>query len=290
MKGKSNSIPKKPTFEVPAHIIRTGKILQFFSKSAAASYVMKLFGTPPKFKIPERELMMRESAKSELVLIPEIQKEVMVYVYGYSKTKILLTHGWSGRGTQLFDIADRLLENGMMVISFDAPAHGLSTGKSTDLLEYVAAINYINEIYGPFEAAIGHSFGGIALLDVQAKRPFIKKLITIGIASSINGIVDEFVKRLELKPVVATKLKGRMRSILKRDIETSSAAENAKKVSIPTLVLHDTQDVDVDVSSAYRIRQNLAKGELLVTNGLGHRRIFRDQQVISKIIDFIKDK
>ena len=290
MKGKSNSIPKKPTFEVPAHIIRTGKFLQFFSNSAAASYVMKLFGTPPKFKIPERELMMRESAKSELVLIPEIQKEVMVYVYGYSKTKILLTHGWSGRGTQLFDIADRLLENGMMVISFDAPAHGLSTGKSTDLLEYVAAINYINEIYGPFEAAIGHSFGGIALFDVQAKRPFIKKLITIGIASSINGIVDEFVKRLELKPVVATKLKGRMRSILKRDIETSSAAENAKKVSIPTLVLHDTQDVDVDVSSAYRIRQNLAKGELLVTNGLGHRRIFRDQQVISKIIDFIKDR
>jgi pimeloyl-ACP methyl ester carboxylesterase len=289
MKGKSNSIPKKPTFAVPAHIIRTGKILQFFSKSAVASYVFKLFSKPPLFKTPERELMMRESAKKELTLIPEIQKEVMVYIYGYSKTKILLTHGWSGRGTQLYEIADKLLENGMMVISFDAPAHGLSPGKSTGLIEYVKAINHINEKYGPFEAAIGHSFGGIALLDAQVKKPFIKKLITIGIASSINGIIDKFVRKLELKPVVAVKVKGKMRSILNQDIENFSAAVNAKKVSIPTLVLHDTQDADVDVSSAYRIRQNLLKGELLVTNGLGHRRIYRDQQVIGKIIDFIKN-
>jgi len=288
MKGKSNSIPKKPTFEVPAHIIRTGKILQFFSKSAVASYVLKLFSKPPLFKTPERELMMRESAKKELTLIPEIEKEVMVYVYGYSKTKILLTHGWSGRGTQLYEIADKLLENGMMVISFDAPAHGLSPGKSTDLIEYVKAICYINEKYGPFEAAIGHSFGGIALLNAQTKRPFIKKLITIGIASSINGIIDKFVRKLELRPIVATKVKGKMRSILNQDIENFSAAVNAKKVRIPTLVLHDTQDADVDVSSAYKIRQNLLKGELLVTNGLGHRRIYRDHQVISKVIDFIK--
>jgi pimeloyl-ACP methyl ester carboxylesterase len=289
MKGKSNSIPKKPTFEVPKDIIRTGKVLQFFSKSLATSFALKLFSRPPLFNTPERELMMRESAKNELVLIPAIVKEVMVYVYGYSKTKILLTHGWSGRGTQLYDIADKLLENGMMVISFDAPAHGLSSGKTTDLLEYVAAIHYINEKYGPFEAAIGHSFGGIALLDAQAKNPFVNKLITIGLASSINSIVDEFVKKLGLKPVISTKVKRRMHTILKRDIETSSAVENAKKITIPTLVLHDTQDVDVDVSSAYRIRQNLAKGELLVTNGLGHRRIFRDQKVIDKIIDFIKD-
>lgn len=289
MKGKSNSIPKKPTFEVRKDIIRTGKVLQFFSKSLATSFALKLFGRPPLFNTPERELMMRESAKNELVPIPAIEKEVMVYVYGYSKTKILLTHGWSGRGTQLYDIADKLLENGMMVISFDAPAHGLSSGKTTDLLEYVAAINYINDTYGPFEAAIGHSFGGIALLDVQAKIPFVNKLITIGIASSINSIVDEFIRKLELKPIIATKVKKRMRSILNRDIESASAAINAKKVNIPTLVLHDTQDVDVDVSSAYKIRQNLSKGELLVTNGLGHRRIFRDQKVIDKIIDFIKD-
>ena len=288
MKGKSNSIPKKPTFEVPKDIIRTGKVLQFFSKSLASSFVLKLFGRPPIFKTPERELMMRESSKNELVPIPAIEEEVMVYVYGYSKTKILLTHGWSGRGTQLYDIADKLLENGMMVISFDAPAHGLSSGKTTDLLEYVAAINFINEAYGPFEAAIGHSFGGIAILDAQARKPFVNKIVTIGIASSINSIVDEFVKKLELKPVISTKVKRRMRTILKRDIETSSAVENAKKITVPTLVLHDTQDVDVDVSSAYRIRQNLAKGELLVTNGLGHRRIFRDQKIIGKIIDFIK--
>ncbi len=54
------------------------------------------------------------------------------------------------------------------------------------------------------------------------------------------------------------------------------------------MVLHDTQDMDVDVSNAYKIRQNLVNGELLVTNGLGHRRILRDKKIIDRIIDFIK--
>jgi alpha-beta hydrolase superfamily lysophospholipase len=44
--------------------------------------------------------------------------------------KILLVHGWSGRGTQLFKIADELLKQGYSTISFDAPAHGKSPGKT----------------------------------------------------------------------------------------------------------------------------------------------------------------
>jgi len=289
MKTNSNSVAKKKSFEIPASIIRTGKTLQFFSTSLATNFALKLFGTPPKFKTPERELMMRKSAKNELILIPKIQKEIMVYTYGFSKTKILLTHGWSGRGTQLYEIADKLLENGMMVVTFDAPAHGLSKGKKTTLSEYVDTVNFINENYGPFEAAIGHSFGGICLLNEQAKNPFINKLVIIGIASSINKIIDDFVKNLKLKQKVAEKLKERISSRLKRNIEEFSASETSKKVMIPTLVLHDTQDSDVDVSSAFKIRQNLINGELLITSGLGHRKILRDQKTIYRIIDFIKE-
>ena len=158
MKDDSKSISKKNSFEIPAHIIRTGKMLQFFSTALATNFALKIFRTPPKFKIPEREAMMRESAKKEIIAIPSINKEIMVYEYGYSKRKVLLVHGWSGRGTQLYDIADNILENRMMVVSFDAPAHGLSKGDTTNLPEYVAAINYINEIYGPFEVAIGAFF------------------------------------------------------------------------------------------------------------------------------------
>ena len=47
-----------------------------------------------------------------------------MYQYGERKRKILLEYGWSGRGTQLFKIADELVQKRFSTISFDAPAHG----------------------------------------------------------------------------------------------------------------------------------------------------------------------
>ena len=163
-------MPKKNTFEIPSSIIRSGQLLQLFSTKLASNFALKLFTTPPRFKVPEREEMMRKSAKNILINIPSIQKDVNIYEYGFSKTKILLVHGWAGRGTQLYEIADKLLENGMMVISVDLPAHGLSSGKTTNLLECIATLEHLNEKHGPFEAAIGHSFGGINLLATLAKN------------------------------------------------------------------------------------------------------------------------
>ena len=288
MKDESNSQNKKNNFKIPSHNIRTGKILQFFSSYLATKFALKLFETPQKFKTPEREEMMRESAKKQMITVPSIDKDIMVYEYGYSKQKILLIHGWAGRGTQLYQIADKILENRMMAISFDAPAHGLSKGKTTNLPEYIATINHINEVYGPFEAVIGHSFGGITAMATLAENLFVNKLVVIGIDYSINDVIDNFAKKLGLKQAVATRIKKHLNKVFKKSIESVSPGETSKKINISTLVLHDTQDMDVDVSNAYKIRQNLVNGELLVTNGLGHRRILRDKKIIDRIIDFIK--
>ena len=280
----------RQNFEVPQSIATTAKFLQFFAPSAAAKFAYKLFLTPIKFKTPERELMMRKSAKNIPVQVPGIEHEVMVYEYGFSKTKVLLAHGWSGRGTQLYEIADKLLENGMMVISFDAPAHGQSKGKKTDFPDNLRVIKYLAEHYGPFKFAIGHSYGGITLLNAQAEEPLFEKIVTIGIESSMHKIIDEFVKKIGLQNKVSGKVKALIKKKHNRDVESVAGKEAAKKIAIPVLVLHDTQDKDVDVSSAFKLRQNLEGGLLVITNGLGHRKILRDQKVINRILEFIKPK
>jgi len=286
---KDNDTSVKPTnLGIPASVIRTVKTLQFFSKSATASFIAKRFITPIKYKTPEREEMMRESAKKELVLIPSLGYEVMVYTYGYSKTKILLAHGWSGRGTQMYAIADKLLENGMMIVSFDGPAHGLSKGSTATPVEFVKTIEFLSETYGPFDAAIGHSFGSISLLKSISNGLKIGKLTIIGTEFNITNILKNLIKNLQLKSSMVRKLKKHLDTNFKDDIETFAAATSAKKITTPTLIIHDTQDKDVDVSSAYKLRQNLISGELLVSNGLGHRRILRDPTTIDRIVEFIK--
>ena len=76
----------RESFQIPKHVIRTGKILQFFSTSAATNFALKMFKTPPKFQIPEREEMMRQSAKKEIITIPTINKEINKQFVGFWKT------------------------------------------------------------------------------------------------------------------------------------------------------------------------------------------------------------
>ena len=276
------------TFKVPESILFTGKFLQTINTNLATKFAAKIFGTPLKFKIPERELMMRNSAKNELFEIKSIKKEVMVYRYGFSKKKILIVHGWAGRGTQLYQLADKILENKMMVISFDGPAHGLSTGKTTIITDFIETIHQVNKKYGPFDAAIGHSFGAMSLLNAVATGLDIKKLVLIGADNSIREITQQFVKKIELKPIIAKKLEKLFYEKFNVNIEEYSSYNAAQNVNIPTLVIHDSEDKFVPVSSAIIIRQNLEHGELLMTNGLGHHKIFKDNTVIQRIIDFIQ--
>ena len=58
--------------------------------------------------------------------------------------------------------------------------------------------------------------------------------------------------------------------------------------SIANVQFDDTNNsTDVNVDAAYHIYENLKKGELLITEGLGHRKILGNEVVIKNIIKFI---
>lgn len=288
MSEKKSPSKNHNSFVIPRPLIIFGKILQFFSKDLATLYVAKLFSTPVKFSAPDRELTMRNSAKKEILKIPGCKAEVQMYIYGYSKKKILLVHGWAGRGTQLFQIADKVLENRMMVVSFDGPAHGLSSGKRTNMMEFLETIREVNKKYGPFDVAIGHSFGAMSLINAVADGLKVDKLVVIGADNSIPQVFRYFVQKMELKPSISKKLTELFEGKYKTKLDSLSSEHKAAKINTPTLVIHDSEDKYVNVSSAVSIRQNLKNGELLITNGLGHHKIFKDNFVIQRIIDFIK--
>ncbi len=272
---------------VPKSVQYTGKILNKISPFIASRFAARIFLTPFGYEMPEREKLMYKKSKKDLIRIDKINREVMVYHYGLSEKKILLVHGWSGSGTQLSKIADQLLKKGYSTVSFDAPAHGKSPGKRTILPHFLETIYHLEKKYGPFEAAIGHSLGGISLLRTTKYGLNIKKLIIIGTANSITAVTKNFAKNLQLSPKVAKLLKSYFDKRYGQDLNNYSGAVSAKGVKIPTLVVHDKNDVDVHYSSAYEIIDALEKGNLMLTEKLGHRKILGDPNVITKIIAFI---
>ncbi len=280
---------KKPVqvLLVPKYILKIGKILTAISPFIASRFAARLFLTPFKYEIPEREKDMDSKSIQESISIPAINREIVVYHYGESKKKILLIHGWSGTGTQMALIAKNLVEKGFEIISFDAPAHGKAPGKISMMPFFIESIHHLEKTYGPFHAAIGHSLGGMSILKAVKDGLILKKLIIIGTANSVTHITKDFAQNMQLNETVAKKMKSYFDTKFGEDMDNYSGAFSAEAVKIPTLVIHDKDDVDVHVSSAYEIAKNLDDSELLITEGLGHRKILGDSEVINKITTFI---
>ena len=128
----------------------------------------------------------------------------------------------------------------------------------------------------------------MALINAVAAGLSLKKLVIIGADNSIPFIFNDFVKKLELHPVIATKLEQLFERKKHVKIDDFTSENKARKINIPTFVVHDSEDKYVNVSSALAIRQNLEQGELLITYGLGHHKILKSSFVIQRIINFIK--
>jgi pimeloyl-ACP methyl ester carboxylesterase len=273
---------------IPKFIIKTGQFLNLISTKAVVLYAAKLFTTPIKHRIPKRELEMDSKSNQSLIPIPSINKSIMVYEYGKSDKKVLLVHGWSGRGTQLFKIADALLKEGYATVSFDAPAHGKSPGNSSIMLEFIASVFELEKLYGPFEVAIGHSLGGMAVLNATKSGFKTNKIVVIGSGDIVQDIMDDFIKKLQLKPQISLKLRDYFETKYKEGLGNYSSFKAAEAIEKPILVIHDENDYEVPVKAGINIHQHVKNGELMLTKGLGHRKILGDANVIHKIIEFIK--
>ncbi len=283
----SKNIKKQQqSLKIPKLILNTAKFLELISPKLATQFAAKLFTTPIKHKIPNRELEMDAKSKQSKLLIPSINKEIVVYQYGNSNKKILLVHGWSGRGTQLYKVADALLQNGFSTISFDAPAHGKSKGNSTIMVEFIASILEIEKQFGPFEFAVGHSLGGMSLLNSLNKGLKINKLVIIGSGNLISDIIKDFIRKLNMNPKQEDLLRFNFEKKYKEKMNNLSSYLNAEKISIPVLVIHDQNDDEVPVRCAHEIIAKLKNHKLMITNNLGHRKILGDENVINEVVCF----
>lgn len=285
-----NKDKKIQNLEIPKIIVAFAKFLSAVSPKVTTLFAAKLFTTPIKHKMPKREYEMERKSVQKVMNIPTIKKEIVVYEYGNSDKKVLLVHGWSGRGTQLVKIADEMLKLGYQVISFDAPAHGKSKGNSSIMTEFIASILELEKQYGTFEFAIGHSLGGMSVLNAIKQNLQVKKAVTIGSGDIIQDVIDDFIKKLKLNPEYGILLKNHFETKFGGKMDDYSAYKAAQEIEIPVLIIHDSDDNDVSVKAAYNIHKHLKNSEIMITSNLGHRKILGDEAVINKITSFLNDE
>lgn len=259
--------------------------LSTVSTGLATKFALKLFFTPLKFPIPKRELPVRDSAKTHKLNTGK--NDFLLFEWEGPGEKVLLVHGWSGRGTQFFKIIEALQSKGFHVFAIEAPGHGGLPHAKTHMLEFVDCIETSQAQFGPFNISIGHSLGGMAIFNALQRNLASNKVITIGSPSCIRNVVDDFCEKVHASKAVAEGIVHSIENRYSIKLKDASTDELAALHNPTGLIIHDKHDQDVPEVNANQLSEKWTNAELMITEGLGHRKVLMDDSVLDKIMNFL---
>jgi pimeloyl-ACP methyl ester carboxylesterase len=211
---------------------------------------------------------------------------VAVYRWGTGPV-VVFVHGWSGRATQVAAFVEPLTAAGYCVIAFDAPAHGKTPGRRTNILEFAAALQAIAANHGPLHGVIAHSFGGMALAYALQQGVDAGRVVCLGSPARLEFLVNRFARMLTLPDPVLTDLRRRLENRFTANVwELMSTDSNARGLTMPALIVHDRDDREVPWRQGKMIADAWPGAQWHATRGLGHRRILRDAATVKAVVDF----
>lgn len=269
------------------------KIGGMLSPALAGHIAYNLWLTPTRFKTPASEKNALETAEVSFLSVK--QHSIATFSWGYSEASarpvVLLVHGWSGRGTQLGSFVEPLIQAGYQVISFDAPAHGQSSGKQTNLYQIADTLLALQKRFGQFDSVITHSFGGPCTALAMEQGLKSNRFVSICPPASTIGLVEKFVSTLHITQKTKNHLLRRIEKTFGKDLwEKVSMTNMVNNISCPGFVIHDAQDVDIPWEEGQAVAYAWNNAAFKITNGLGHRRILRDEAVIDAAVKFLQNK
>ncbi|MBG6058235.1 pimeloyl-ACP methyl ester carboxylesterase [Cryobacterium sp. MP_M5] len=219
-------------------------------------------------------------------------KNVVTYQWGTGARAVLLVHGWRGRAVQFARLIRELRAEGYTVVSFDAPANGSSDGRYTDVREYVDAMVQLQRQHGSFEAVVAHSFGVLGAISAVANGLDAQRVVGISGVAEPGYLLSYFGQSLGLEPAATAELGAAfVRRVFANEpdaLSRFSGVLNPLPAAVALLLLHDRVDPVVDIEQSEQL--HAAHGErshLVVTEGLGHRRILSADVTLDAVLEFI---
>jgi len=264
------------------------KILSFFSARHAAETAFQLFCTPPtrdKKRLPE--LFKR----AESLQFRFHQYDVKGYRWNKGGSKrVLILHGFESTAINFAAYVEPLVKKGYEVLAFDAPAHGHSSGKRITALVYRDLVKYINAHYGPVRSYMGHSFGGFALSLALAELPHDDGYRAVFLAPSTetSTAINQFFRYIKLNNRVRSEFDKHVERIGGHPVSWFSMLRTTKEIKAKILWIHDKGDQVTPLGDALKVKEeNHSHVEFVITEGLGHSRIYREPEVIRQVVDFL---
>lgn len=266
-------------------------ILSLISKEKAAEEAIKMFSTPRLKKKKLNPPIFESGIKHSLVFNG---KKIKGYQWNpEGQKKVLILHGFESSSVNFHRYVEEFLLKGMQVVAFDAPAHGKSEGKTIILPEYVSMIELVQEKFGPFQRFMTHSFGGLALVHFLEKNPHqpTDKIALIAPATETTTAIHQYFTMLNLKEDIKPVFFKVIEQKTGKKAEYFSINRAIQQVQAKVKWYHDKQDYITPVSDIRpSIEKKLPNVEFRISSGLGHNRIYRDEETVRDVINFLSSE
>lgn len=269
------------------------KTISLLSPRKAAEAAYKIFCTPYATKYPKKSPPIFHKAEK---LAFEIDGST---IRGFcfkpehpNGKKILIVHGFSSYAYKFEKYILPLKKEGFEVLMFDAPAHGSSDGKLINAYIYSKAILKIEALYGPLDGIMGHSLGGLASALAFETLPNRenRKLVLIAPATETEGAIENFFTIIPADEKVKLAFREMINEMTEHPVSYYSVSRVIKNISSPVFWVHDKHDAICAFSDVKPLLSlDLPHVKFLITENMGHSRVYKDNKVCTEIVHFFCD-
>ena len=204
----------------------------------------------------------------------------------------LLVHGWGGHARQMNALAQALADQGLRPVILEMPGHGRSAGSQSTLPQFTRAIDYVTarlrQQGHSVRVLVAHSAGATASAFVASRGLPIERLVMLAPAASPPTFTHLFAQVFGLSEATRAAMQKRIEAregILMPQFEPDSVGP---RVRVPTLIVHDRNDSINGFADGQAYVRAIANAQLVATEGLGHRKILKDAQVLGQVAIFAR--
>lgn len=270
---------------VIAPLVRTGmRALSAAAPPLAGRAAFEVFVRPPRTRShPNSGDIMNRGRR---FTVPLGTRSVSGWTWGTGPA-VLMVHGWGGRASQLTAFVDPLLGSGLRVVAFDAPAHGSSTGRHTNVRQAADAVRAVADTAGGVHALIAHSLGATAAVLALQHGLEIRRAALLAPPDDFGHFFHGFAGRLGLNAAALRHFEQRIERVTGVPWRQFRAEAVGSTQHVPILIVHDEDDHEVPISHGRAWHRAWPKAEFVNTAGLGHRGLLRHPDVVDTVTRFV---
>ncbi len=219
------------------------------------------------------------------------RKPIIILCHGFSTSKDSRTH---------VRLEESLNDKKISTFRFDFYAHGESEGKFEEITTSEAVDDVQNSIRFLKESGykkiglVGSSFGGLASILTASQSD---DLYLLALKSPVSDYISMAHTRRSEKEINEWKNKGyieldstnqerrRLNYSFYEDAEKVNAYEAARKIKIPTLIVHGDKDETVAIKQSIKTARLIKNCRLEIITGCDH--IYSQPEHFAKLLDLV---